>query len=112
MPRDIESVGRKAKQYGFPFTPDQIIIDEYVGDHTDLEDQFDDTVCSISLNGWASMAFTRAGYKTIRFMVEAGSLRIMKRECRYVRKHAFPNRGASGTPGGIGGHEPEECRSL
>ena len=63
LPRDTESVGRKAKQYGFPFTPDQTIINEYVGDqgkdpHTDLAEQFDDIVCSISLNVWASMVFT------------------------------------------------------
>ena len=65
MPRYIRKVGRKAQQYGFPFTPDQTIINEYVGDqgigpHTDLEDQFDDTVCRISLSGWASMVFTQA----------------------------------------------------
>ena len=95
LPRDIESVGRKAKQYGFPFTPDQTILNEYVGDqgidpHTDLEDQFDDTVCSISLNGWASMVFTRPGFKTIRLMLEPGSLLMMKGECRYVWKHGIP----------------------
>ena len=114
LPRDIESVGRKAKQYGFPFTPDQTIINEYVGDqgidpHTDLEDQFDDTVCSISLNGWASMVFTRPGFKTIRLMLEPVSLLMMKGECRYV---AFPKHGESGTARATSGPEPEECQSL
>ena len=62
LPRDVENVGKKANRYGFPITPDQTIPNECVGGqgtnpHTDLEDQFYDTECSVRLNGGASNGF-------------------------------------------------------
>ena len=44
--------------------------------HTDLEDRFEDTVCSVTSKGRVSMVFSRAGFKPIRRMVEPGSLII------------------------------------
>ena len=83
---------RKVTQYGSTFSPDQTIINEYVGGqgidpHADLEDQFDDAVRIIHLNGWASFVFTWADVRTIWLTLEPRSLLIVEGECRYWPWH-------------------------
>ena len=62
--------------------PSYALLDTYV-----FQDLVQKAVCSVDLNGWMSIIFTRANHKTMRFILDHGSLLIMEGEFRYVRKH-------------------------
>lgn len=72
--------------------PDQVIINEYlpgqgISTHIDCEPCFTDEIVSISLGSRCIMDITKG--KTIKYLLDVGSLILLKGEARYEWSHGI-----------------------
>ena len=81
------------------FTPDQLIINEYIpgqgiAAHTDCEPCFGDTIISLSLGGTCVMNFTTKNdtKESVPILLENRCLVIMRKESRYNWTHGIAAR--------------------
>ena len=99
LPQWAQYLGKKFVETGYmKQVPDQLIVNEYepgqgISAHVDREDQFDDTVISVSLGSTAMMDFIHLDTKRkVSLLLEPMSLVVMGGEARHEWTHAIPGR--------------------
>jgi len=99
LPRWASFLGRKfVEDELVTEVPDQLIVNEYepgqgISPHVDREDQFGETVISLSLGSQAMMDFLRKGTKEkISLLLEPSSLLMISGEARHEWLHGIVGR--------------------